>query len=395
MEGNLLRKLNNKGVSLVELIIGVAILGLIIIPLTNTLLSSARTLSRSKEIGSVTLLGQSFSESINANSIEKLLSDPSAVLNMEATIENENSTYTINIDDIPIENSTYSAKIIVNNSDEFTDTENQIYGSLNSKEMMNYIPFDIIEIDSYINSATSGTGGTTEGTTGGTTGTTGGTTGTTGGTTGTTGTQDRKIVIRIVEGTALSVEISYFLVNSDGSEVEYKERNTHFFNKRSVGRYPNIYFFYQPYYSESGKDIIEIVNMLPEYKTSYGEIIPLNVFLVKQSDEENVPTRNYQLNVNVKQQSAYGNFDNLFTRIYTNAGEKSSPEDVTTLNPIVNLFNSNDNFVQYNDLNEYENFEFSNNLYPTSLYTRAYDIDIQIYNDSGDVVYDISTIKLN
>ena len=66
-------KSNNKGFSLIELLVGVAILGVIVIPLLNSFVVSANTARKNKLHGDATTILQNISEQIEAVPLEELL----------------------------------------------------------------------------------------------------------------------------------------------------------------------------------------------------------------------------------------------------------------------------------------------------------------------------------
>lgn len=72
---------NNKGLSLVELLAAVAILGIIVVPLLHTFITSAGTASKSRELGAETLAAQNVAETVEAtdlSDLQTLVSDQSS-----------------------------------------------------------------------------------------------------------------------------------------------------------------------------------------------------------------------------------------------------------------------------------------------------------------------------
>lgn len=63
---------NNKGLSLVELLVAVAILSIVVFPLLHTFVTSADTASKSRKIGDETLAAQNTAEAVAASSLDTL-----------------------------------------------------------------------------------------------------------------------------------------------------------------------------------------------------------------------------------------------------------------------------------------------------------------------------------
>ena len=66
------KELNNKGFSLVELLIATIILGIVVAPLLHTFVTAANTTARSRQIGDATLAGENIAEKVEAGSIDDL-----------------------------------------------------------------------------------------------------------------------------------------------------------------------------------------------------------------------------------------------------------------------------------------------------------------------------------
>ncbi|MEG1633686.1 MAG: prepilin-type N-terminal cleavage/methylation domain-containing protein [Oscillospiraceae bacterium] len=65
-------RLDDKGFSLVELLLSIIILGIIVAPLLHSFVTSARTAKKSYDIGEVTAIAESIAEKIEANSISAI-----------------------------------------------------------------------------------------------------------------------------------------------------------------------------------------------------------------------------------------------------------------------------------------------------------------------------------
>ena len=70
------KKRGNEGFSLVELLVAVIILGIIVGPLLHTFVTGAVTASKSRKIGDATLAAQNISETVEANTLAALLTNP-------------------------------------------------------------------------------------------------------------------------------------------------------------------------------------------------------------------------------------------------------------------------------------------------------------------------------
>lgn len=68
-----MKKLNNRGFSLVELLVALVILGLITVPLLHTFLTAAGTTVKSRRMGDATTAAQNVVETLQANSVQKIL----------------------------------------------------------------------------------------------------------------------------------------------------------------------------------------------------------------------------------------------------------------------------------------------------------------------------------
>ena len=73
------KELNNKGFSLVELLIATIILGIVVAPLLHTFVTAANTTARSRQIGDATLMGENVAELVKATALkdlDELFDDP-------------------------------------------------------------------------------------------------------------------------------------------------------------------------------------------------------------------------------------------------------------------------------------------------------------------------------
>ena len=70
------KQLNNKGFSLVELLIATVILAIVVAPLLHTFVTASVTAARSRRIGDATLAGQNVAETVEATALSQLLNAP-------------------------------------------------------------------------------------------------------------------------------------------------------------------------------------------------------------------------------------------------------------------------------------------------------------------------------
>ena len=70
------KELNNKGFSLVELLIATVILAIIVAPLLHSFVTAAHTTVRSRQIGDATLVSENIAEMVEATSLTQLFNEP-------------------------------------------------------------------------------------------------------------------------------------------------------------------------------------------------------------------------------------------------------------------------------------------------------------------------------
>ena len=71
------KELNNKGFSLVELLIATVILAIIVAPLLHTFVTAATTTVRSQKMGDATLASENLAETVEATDLYTLLNENS------------------------------------------------------------------------------------------------------------------------------------------------------------------------------------------------------------------------------------------------------------------------------------------------------------------------------
>lgn len=70
------RELNNKGFSLVELLIATVILAIVVAPLLHTFVTAANTTARSRQMGDATLVSKNIAEKVEASTLSDLFNEP-------------------------------------------------------------------------------------------------------------------------------------------------------------------------------------------------------------------------------------------------------------------------------------------------------------------------------
>ena len=70
------KELNNKGFSLVELLIATVILAIVVAPLLHSFVTAAHTTVRSRQIGDATLVSENIAEMVEATSLTQLFNEP-------------------------------------------------------------------------------------------------------------------------------------------------------------------------------------------------------------------------------------------------------------------------------------------------------------------------------
>lgn len=157
-----MKKKNNKGFSLVELLIGISILAVVVTPLIHTFVTSAKTTSRAKEIRNQTLAAQNVLETYEATNLVNLITDINN--NEELTVfdnialtstlyafnetdyeevtagaqyAGDGAGYKIELTGIKANNTYYDAVVHIDNSE---------YIQQNSAEIVNYKSMDAVYI---------------------------------------------------------------------------------------------------------------------------------------------------------------------------------------------------------------------------------------------------------
>ncbi|MEG2367923.1 MAG: type II secretion system protein, partial [Oscillospiraceae bacterium] len=87
-------KIDNRGMTLVELLVAVVILGIIVVPLLHTIVTGATTERKSRVAGEATATAQDILETIEASDAERILADAGTVATGAKYYTKANGTFT-------------------------------------------------------------------------------------------------------------------------------------------------------------------------------------------------------------------------------------------------------------------------------------------------------------
>ncbi|MEA4946125.1 MAG: prepilin-type N-terminal cleavage/methylation domain-containing protein [Oscillospiraceae bacterium] len=144
-----LKKIDNAGFSLVELLVAVVILGLIVAPLLHTFVTASGTAARSRKMGDATLASQNIAETIEANDLTALLSDPDSILGGGAALEGGSYSsnallYTIGSDGnylVTAGKSKFAAKVVF---DPHPTNDSGAFNTINAQQLTDYSNMDAV-----------------------------------------------------------------------------------------------------------------------------------------------------------------------------------------------------------------------------------------------------------
>lgn len=133
-----MKKLNNRGFSLLELLIAVLILSIITVPLLHTYVTASRTAAKSRQAGDATAAAQNIVEAIQANSVSSVLSSDSAAVAGLFGMGGSASAAAdqVNLTGITSGSSAFDAKVTLNPLPYSGD------GGINTKEITQYTAMD-------------------------------------------------------------------------------------------------------------------------------------------------------------------------------------------------------------------------------------------------------------
>jgi len=126
-----LKKIDNAGFSLVELLVAVVILGLIVAPLLHTFVTASGTAARSRKMGDATLASQNIAETIEANDLSSFV----------GSVSPENGKYTVSMDGVQAGKSTFKAQVTLDPQTSGTESPFQ---SINAEKITDYSNMDAV-----------------------------------------------------------------------------------------------------------------------------------------------------------------------------------------------------------------------------------------------------------
>lgn len=142
-----MKKLDNRGFSLVELLVAVLILAVITVPMLQMYVMSARTAAKSRQAGDATTAAQNIVETIQARNVAQVLStkqpdfsDVAALfgpgVTADVSLDSASGAGTVTLSGVSSGSSTFDAEVTMN-------PENyRAAGSINDKEITQYTAMD-------------------------------------------------------------------------------------------------------------------------------------------------------------------------------------------------------------------------------------------------------------
>ena len=329
------KELNNKGFSLVELLIATIILGIVVAPLLHTFVTAANTTARSRQIGDATLMGENVAELVKATALkdlDELFDDPyfNGVTNDTYNLNTTTGVYSLSAQNVRAGSSAFNVKITVDPSPYRTGDPNN--KRVNDVTISNYSNMDAIyaqslDVDNPDLLAWSAfqreadrrhrneewDSGSVE--------------------------PERTMTLNITKdandkiNVVLSMDYTYtylYTVFNDetGLNDVYSGSITvgpfrydlmsQGFSVATNGRLPNIYVLYYPLYESAGRinDIIKINNMVD------GVAQPFKIFLVKEkATDANLANKEYAYNATLEQYVPAGTPEDNYAVVYSNIRE--------------------------------------------------------------------------
>lgn len=126
---------NNKGMTLIELLIAVTILGLVAAPLLHGFLTSAQTEVKARKMGEVTSVAQNVMEVVEGNTFEDVVTDESTIFGVTSDVILTGENYQIKLPSVAAYpgGRTYSATVDIKPLPE-----------INNKELSEYTAMDVV-----------------------------------------------------------------------------------------------------------------------------------------------------------------------------------------------------------------------------------------------------------
>ena len=352
------KELNNKGVSLVELLIATIILGIVVVPLLHTFVTAANTTARSRQIGEATLLGENVAELVETTAmkdLKTLFEDPSFGVDntdpdnpaISYSRDRDYDIYSLSAKGVHAGSSTFNVEVKLDptayragagvNNVKLSDYSNMdgIYAQsldVTNPDVLAYAAFQR-EADRRHSGAADGENAS-------------------GGEEWDPNSVEpvRTTTIDITEDiltgeiTAIpslmyTYHYTYSSTDETGDRVEYANSITvgpyeydlvRDFSPNTEGRLPNLYVMYYPLYESSRvNDIIVINNMLtvtsggsPVVPNQAGDAQPIKIFLVKEkAADANLANKEVGYNARVEQYVPAGTHPENYAVVYSNIRE--------------------------------------------------------------------------
>ena len=391
------KELNNKGFSLVELLIATVILGIVVTPLLHSFVTAASTTVRSRQIGEATLLGENVAELVETtalNDLDVLFDDPyfNGVTNDTYSLDTSTGIYSLSAQNVRTGSSAFNVKITVDPSAYQTGT------GINDVKISDYSNMDAIFAQSLdvdnpdllswsdfqreadrIHENGEWEASTVE--------------------------PVRTMTLDITEDTStgkinvvLNMDYSYtysytFFDEETGASVGATNTITvgpyrydlmsQGFSPATNGRLPNIYVMYYPLY-ESGRvnDIIKINNMVG------GVAQPFKIFLVKEAaDDPYLESKEDAYNATLEQYVPAGTPESNYAVVYSNIrenlkNERNLRDQVTYLIYRGNYFSVKGRFGGDNPSNDPD--YKGGDLVSKTERNRLFDVTVEIFDAKDD-----------
>ena len=352
------KELNNKGVSLVELLIATIILGIVVVPLLHSFVTAANTTARSRQLGDATLLGENVAELVETTAmsdLDVLFEDPAFGVDntdpdnpsISYSRDRDTDIYSLSALGVHAGNSTFNVKVKLDptayragagvNNVKLSDYSNMDGIYAQSLDVTNP---DVLAYADFQREADRIHRGVADGETA-------------------SGEEEwdpnsvepvRTTIIDITEDTntgaitaSLSLMYTYHYIytktdSETGESQEYVGNITvgpreydlvRDFSPATEGRLPNLYVMYYPLYESSRvNDIIQINNMLTVTNGASvvpdqtGVAKPIKIFLVKEKTADaNLTNKEFGYNARVEQYVPAGTLAGNYAVVYSNIRE--------------------------------------------------------------------------
>ncbi len=413
----------NKGFSLVELLIGVAILGIIAIPLINIFIVSTNTFESSRKMGEATLVAQSIAESIEVENFADILNTPEILGDEDSVgdvVTTNDNEYVIELENLVNGMSNFDARLTFTAGNIAESTAIAKYENINSEEIAQFESMDALfaqnkyidgdytasndpdkisfeEISAIANAEYLTSFVYAE----------------------------REITIQVNDidpdpdvtlisarviyeyeyafayGTTPTIPSKIYTPDTNPSEcIKTFDILLTPFNVEEQGRYPSIFLLYHPFYDGDASALDDVIRI--ENNIESTERLPINFYVIKQKD----PTLS-DADLTTKENTYRARLDLLqpykaiaqtveYAKIFSNAGEN-----------LATGVKTDPQFRWYNGVSTYYSSPWAGavagttDLIPTSdeivsteqIY-RMFDVVIEILDSKGDTIHTLNTSKL-